>query len=238
VTYRSTRARRAFESQISDCLREVGPLYKVAVSKGTGARLLGAYFVLAYSQLEVYLRSVVEDAFVVLKHENPNVDKWPDLMLGYFLHKSSNVAAKYKKFASDEDERAVVHHLAQTARQLISWGKGAATPPIGGGAAFLEKRTYPSPKNVPVLFSRIGVPDIWAEVGRIAKFNGALVLQSLNDIRTEVAHDGTVPVAFGFPEFRQALQHMERLVRAFDRAISSHFCSCVVKRTQWNLLMT
>lgn len=238
MSYRRSRARREFESQLGLAEQELGALYKFAHKQGSGVRLLAAYYVFAYSQLEVYIKGLVEDSLNALNTSGPAFDKWPDLMLGYLLHKSENLAADYRRFSLNEDEGAILEKVAQTARKIASWSTGTATLRAADAADFLEKKKYPSPKNLPQLFRRLGVKEIWAVVGKAGKMNGELILTSLNDLRTEIAHEGKVPPGFSLGDFRDRLDQMRRFVAALDRGVSTHFCSGVIPRTTWNGAMS
>src|ERR1022692_1107571 len=103
MSYRCSRARRDFESQLREAKQEVAALYQLANKNGSSARLLAAYYVFAYSQLEVYIKEFVEDCLGALNTFSPKFDKWPDLMLGFLLHRRENLGACYRRFHVDED---------------------------------------------------------------------------------------------------------------------------------------
>ena len=236
MTYQRSRARRAFEFQIDQALKELTPLYKFAKKNGGagGTRLLGAYYVFAFSQLEVYIKSFVEDSLTAVNASSPTFDKWPDLMLAYLLHKSENLGADYRKFSTSEDEGAILERVAKTARKIAAWGAGGPITTVVDTAAFLEKKKYPSPKNLPQLFKRLGVKKIWAVVSAAGKMNSELILTSLNDLRTDIAHEGKVPPGFSVADLRDRLDQMLRFVAALDRGVSKYFCTDVMTRSIWN----
>jgi hypothetical protein len=176
--------------------KELATIYKLARKDGCGERLLAAYYVFAYSQLEVYIKTIVEDAIDTLNNTRPTFDKWPDLMLGYQLHKSENLAAGYRRFSHDGDEGLILEQVAKTARKIVAWSTGVVGFTAANASDFLEKKKYPSPKNLPQLFRRLGIKEIWLVVGKAGKLNGELILTSLNDLRTEIAHEGKVPLGF------------------------------------------
>jgi hypothetical protein len=238
MSYRCSRARREFETQLDLAVQELAPLYKFAHEKGCGARLLAAYYIFAYSQFEVYIKGIVEDSLNALNTTTPPFDKWPDLMLGYFLHKGERLGADYRRFSVDEDEGAILEKVARAARKIASWSTGAAAPTAANAADFLEKKKYPSPKNLPQLFKRLGVNKIWTLVGNAGKMNGQMILTSLNDLRTGIAHEGKVPPGFSLGDFRDRLNQMRRFVAAVDRGVSTHFCSGVIPRRAWNTAMS
>lgn len=234
MSYQCTRARRDFESQLAHVSKELATLYKLARKEGCGERLLAAYYVLAYSQIEVYIKSIVEDSIDALNNARPTFDKWPDLMLGYHLHKSENLAAGYRRFSLDDDEGPILEKVAQTARKIGAWSTGTIGLTAADASDFLEKKKYPSPKNLPQLFRRLGIKQIWAVVGKVGKLNGKLIMTSLNDLRTEIAHEGNVPPGFSLGDVRDRFDKMRRFVAALDRGVSTHFCSGVIPRADWN----
>lgn len=236
MSYLRTRARREFETQIDDAVRELRPLYKHVVKGGGGAgsRLLAAYYVFAFAQLEVYIKSFVEDSLKAFSMANPSFDKWPDTMMAYLLHKSESLGAEYRRFGIDDDEGAILTKVAKTARWVAEWGRGGASPTSVQASAFLEKKKYPSPNNLPQLFRRLGVPTIWAVVSRAGRLNSELILTSLNDLRTGIAHEGRVPTGFGLGDFLDRIDQMRRFVAALDRGVSTHFCPAVMSRAVWN----
>ena len=235
MSYRQSRARREFNNQLDSAMKELVLLHKFAVTHGDGSRLLGAYYVFAYSQLEVYIKSFVEDTLTAVVASAPAFDKWPDLMLGYLLHKSEKLAANYRKYGVDDDEGAILGKVALTARKVASWKVGAQPLAVIDAAEFLEKKTYPSPKNLPQLFKRLGVTHIWAVTDRAGRFNGELILTSLNDLRTGIAHEGKIPPGISLGDVRNRVDQMRRFVAAIDRGVAQHFCSGLIRRAAWNV---
>jgi hypothetical protein len=238
MSYRCSKARREFQAQLDQAEQELVPLYKLANKQGRGSRLLAAYYVLAYSQLEAYIKSFVEDSLNTLNCSTLAFDKLPDPMLGYLLHKTEKLADDYRRYGHSEDEGAIIDRVAEAARKIAAWSSGAAALPAADAAHFLEKKKYPSPKNLPQLFRRLGVKDIWAVIGRAGKMNGQLILTSLNDLRTDIAHEGILPQGFGLTDFQDRFMKMRRFVAALDRGVSSHFCSRLIARTAWNTAMS
>lgn len=234
MSYRCSRARREFEIQLGAAVAELLPLHKHAKSHGGGSRLLAAYYVFAFAQLEIYIKSFVEDTLSTLQAHAPNFDKWPDLLIGYMLHRGDNLGADYRRYGINEDEGAILTKLALTARKVAAWGSGGALPIPIDSAVFLEKKKYPSPSNLPQLFKRLGIPRIWNLISQAGRMNSELTLTSLNDLRTGIAHEGRVPPNFGMIDFRQRLEQMKKFVAALDRGVAGHFCPAVLTRATWN----
>lgn len=238
MSYRCSRARRNFETQLDSALKEIRPLHQAARAHGGGPRLLGVYYVFVFAQFEVYVKSIIEDSLDALNTTGPRFDQWPDLMLGYLLHKSENLGGEYRRFSFIEDEGALLEKVALAAKKVAAWSAGIQPLTGADAAAFLDRKSYPSPKNLPQLFKRLGVRSVWAMIGRAGKFNAELTLSSLNDLRTGIAHEGVVPPAFSLRDLKNRLEQMRRFVGALDRGFSAHFCSCMISRKGWNEAMT
>lgn len=239
MSYRRTKARLEFEAQVKASIRECRPLYKVGVIRGGGAgsRLLGAYYVLAFAQLEVYVKRLVEDSLGAVSGAPAAFANWPDTMMAYLLHKSDGLSSEYRRYGISEDENAILTKIAQSARKIAIWSGGGALPVTIEPSVFLDRKKYPSPANLPQLFRRLGVNQIWAIVSRAGRMNSELILTSLNDLRTGIAHEGKLPQSFGFSDFIGKVNQMRRFVAALDRAVSSHFCSSMMARKAWNNAM-
>lgn len=237
MSYRCSKARKDFESQIQLALKELAPLYKVARKSGSTSMLLGAFYVFSYSQLEVYVKTFIEDTVDAFNGAAPAYEKWPDLLLAYVFHKTGKLASDYRRFNVDEDEGAILKKLAQALRKVGAFSTGTGALDQADAADVLEKKKYPSPKNFPQLFRRIGV-DIWPVIGRAGRMNGELVLTSLNDLRTDIAHEGKLPPSFSWSDFKDKLEQMRRFVAAIDRGVANQFCNRSMSRAQWNAAMT
>lgn len=238
MSYRRSRARREFEEQLSQTRVELAQLYLVAarLPQAGGSRLLAAYYVFAFAQMEVFVKTVVEDALHVIQAVAPPLSQLPDLMVGYLIHRCDEVGAEYRRFATSEDEAALLGKVSNTVRKVAAWNTGGPGIQLDS-SAFLDKKKYPSPRNMPQLFRRLGIRNLWAVASAAGRFNAELTLTSLNDLRTAIAHDGHVPAGFGMRDFRDRIDKMQKFVAAVDRCIADHFCAAAVSRQAWNRIM-
>lgn len=223
MSYRRSRARREFELQLGQTRAELTQLYPPAARLPGfgGSRLLAAYYVFAFAQMEVFVKTVVEDALQAVQTAAPPLDSLPDLMVGYLIHRGDEVGAEYRRFATSEDEAALLGKVGGVARKVVAWHAGGLAIQLDP-SAFLDKKKYPSPRNMPQLFRRLGVRNLWAVASAAGRFNAELTLTSLNDLRTAIAHDGHVPPGFGKRDFRDRLDQMQEFVAAVDRCIADH----------------
>jgi hypothetical protein len=158
-------------------------------------------------------------------------------MAAYLVHRGEDLGGEYRKFGMSEDEGALLQKLGQTATKIAVWASGGVQPTAIDTAQFLEKKKYPSPRNLPQLFRRLGIRQIWAPINASGRMNAELILTSLNDLRTDIAHEGKVPPGFGYKDFRDRISQMRSFVAALDRGVSKEFCSLVMSRAAWNVAM-
>ena len=239
MSYQKSRARATFEQQLIESQVQLGSIRVKLGRRHAGEdNLLGAYYVLCFSHLEVYLRSFVEDAVQAFRVATPELSSWPEPMLGYLIHKAADLGSDYRRYQVSEDEGGLLSAVGVLGKKLGAWGQGGPAAAVLTAAMVLEKKKYPSPRNVPQLFKRFGITDAWACINRAGKFNGVLVLTSLNDLRTNIAHEGRVPTPFTYRDFKKNLEQMKKFVGAVDRGVSGHFCQALMTRSQWNTEMT
>jgi len=238
MSYHKSKARKEFEGQLELAVAELSLLYKFAHKHGASSRLLGAYYVFSYSQLEVYIKTFVEDVISTFNQSSVHIDKWPDLMLGYLLHKTGKLGADYRQFGQDEDEGAISKKVALAARKIKIWCADGGASMVAESSDFLDKKKYPSPRNIPQLFKRMGIEKIWQVIGRAGSINSELTLKSLNDLRTGIAHEGEIPQGFSLSDLKARLDLMKKFVAALDRGVAGHYCSGPLSRADWNRWMT
>lgn len=238
MSYMPSRCRNEFYTQVSDSLRELGYLYPVAQARGSGSRLLAVYYSFVFSQLEVYIKSLVGDSLRLVSSVSPLASKWPEAMLAYHLHKQHRLAEEYRNFSTNGDEVGLLQGIARISKEIENWSTGRSNPAITNVDSFLESRGYPSPRNIQRLFNRIGITSVWSQVDPISRMDNRRVLTSLNDIRTSIVHDGIVPPGFGLVDHRRYTAQIFRLVRAIDQVIAHHFCATMISWADWNTHMT
>jgi hypothetical protein len=93
-------------------------------------------------------------------------------------------------------------------------------------ASVYADRKYPSPKNLRRLFNRLGLPNIFALLNRLARRDTEALLTSFNDLRTEMAHSG-MPVGLSSGDIRHRIKDVQLVVGCIDRTFYSHVCGPV-----------
>jgi hypothetical protein len=90
-------------------------------------------------------------------------------------------------------------------------------------AGILDKK-YPSEKNLELQFARFGLSNIYTELDKRGHSNYRLMLRSLSDKRTSIAHDYPC-TSFTFADVVDALDAALKIVRTIDRVLYTHVCA-------------
>jgi hypothetical protein len=235
MTYKLSRARKDAEHQISLIVRDAKALYRTAQQAGAGQRLLSLYYVAGFSQLEVYVKSIFDESFAALRIAGAGLRDWPDEMLGYLIHSGNHLGYHYKRYYFDsDDENKLIRQLAASAKQIGNWHTNQSLSPNLRSVDFLSAKKYPSPKNLPQLFRRIGIHSIWNDMGRAGRFNAELTLTSLNDLRTNIVHEGRLSQGLSLIDMQNRLNQIRHFIGILDRVIAKHFCGTLISRSAWN----
>ena len=239
MRYTPSRCRNEFFTQVGGSLRELVDLYPQAQARGSGSRLLALYHSFVFSQLEVYIKSMIGDSLRLVSSIGPAAGQWPEQMLAYHLHKQHQLAEEYRKFsANGGDEVRLLEVVGRISKEIENWTNGTSKPVIVNVDGYLEGRSYPSPRNLQRLFNRIGIVSIWTQIDPISRMDNKRVLTSLNDIRTSIVHDGVVPPGFNLTDHKKYTGQVYLLVNAIDRVIANHFCATMISCSDWNARMT
>ncbi|WP_435655457.1 HEPN domain-containing protein [Brucella pituitosa] len=95
-------------------------------------------------------------------------------------------------------------------------GSGQIPMTFDGGVVFAEKK-YPSPKNMKVIFSRLGIDNIFDLVSARIKADAEFRLESFNSVRTALAHSN--PPQLTYIDVRRNIKDVQQLISAIDRIL-------------------
>lgn len=125
------------------------------------------------------------------------------------------LAPAFFQFAHTNDE---IHLLKRLEGESLLWDLLEGTKVIPAhfdGSSVYRERKYPSPKNINVLFARIGIDGVFGKVSGILKSDAELRLEAFNSLRTALAH--AHPPQLTYLDVKRNVENLQGLVRAFDR---------------------
>lgn len=118
---------------------------------------------------------------------------------------------------------------------LLQFATAAAGKPISLTAASLHtNKKYPSPTNVKRIMCRIGASNFFRDMSKRYHFDAENFLQSLNDIRTEIAHEGSLPVNMSsIADVRKYIGRVLSFAKRTDRVLYVYVESTAGIGSRW-----
>lgn len=165
MTYKKSLARKQFETQVSESNKQLKQIVLTLHTNSVSSEvLLGAYYVFSFALLEVYMKSVFDDAIGLVMSKSPPMHIWPTEMLGYFVHKGANLGDTYQKYFRSDNECQLLTQIGVITADIGSWAQTGNAKKTLSSQMVLDRRTYPSHNNIPKLLSRVGISNCWARL--------------------------------------------------------------------------
>lgn len=222
MPYRRSRARDDFEQRVTSlkkCAQRTGQKnlsipYDIAELAFRGAILECS------ASLEEYVKALFSDYGHKVVSENLPLSYLPiELRSFLFLNKSRSAFEKYVYF---KNEKKAIKEL-RIENQVFDLADGtAASTTCFDFNALHRDRKYPSPKNWKLLFQRVGIFAVFNSASAIMKRDSLSILESLNDVRTAIAHEQPPPLTKA--DVERHLDNSIALVSALDRLMCKHLC--------------
>jgi RiboL-PSP-HEPN len=86
----------------------------------------------------------------------------------------------------------------------------------------IRKNSYPSVENLILVYRRIGIANIFAEVNNKMKKDSKSILQSINSIRCGFVHDSQNP-DLGVIDIKKYIKELATVVMALDHVLDKYF---------------
>ncbi len=221
MPYRLSRARREFEREVKQLIADLRQAHRTgAADARMRSHVMCSCVLLCMGRLEVYLQDVISEWIIALGQGTTPCSALPSRLRALYVHDGA-VSTAYRNYFVLDDEGRFLDAIADTfganGYQLVA--PSGTVPRLHPGR--MTDKKYPSPKNVKRLFSRLGIPNVFQRLNGRARSNMEIALQSFNDIRTAVAHDGVLPGA-SHRDINRHLKEMMRLVLHLDRVFYAH----------------
>ncbi|MEH6692773.1 MAG: HEPN domain-containing protein [Pseudorhizobium pelagicum] len=137
----------------------------------------------------------------------------------------SRLSQHFSALAYTSDEGRFLKKIEREG-DLWAFLEGSALIPTGfdGGVVFAERK-YPSAKNIKVMFSRIGIDNIFDQISSRIKADAEYRLESFNSIRTALAHAN--PPQLTYLDVKRNIKNVQELVAAIDRILHKALSSTI-----------
>lgn len=224
MVYRKSSARIDFERKSNDLLKLTQSISykKVKISYNHKNLTYQATIVLLSSAFEEYLRAIVEALVYQFQSQaakmnalHPNMRTYVLLSRqveeykGFLLNKKGEKNAINRLSAKKSDLYAVLDDNQECSRHILA-------------KEIINGRKYPSPENLIILYNRLGISNIFDEIGKKGHRDYRTMLDAFNGIRSTIAHTSEVTLTIG--DINRWIRDINDVINRLDRVLFSHCC--------------
>lgn len=172
------------------------------------------------SAIENYLKDIISNWIIEIKKCAPQKVTLPQEMNAIFLLKT--MQDTYNNFLINKTgEREAIKKMISDL-SYINKASSQNILQILSETKLVDDRKYPSEKNLPLLFYRIGINNIFDEINKITKSASKLQLKSFMDIRTTIAHSNNCN-GLTAEDVINKLNEIKKIICSIDRILFKHF---------------
>jgi hypothetical protein len=215
--YVKSRARKEFDGEIDKLIRIIRTAFSAKCNlKDVREHVLASVMVQGSAKMEVYLTSLVSDWVNRANAAGLLVDQLPPQLRAYQLNELA-VQGAYSHYIAFGNEPELLDKLAGRLNHASHRFalNGQACPALDSERLCKDRR-YPSQRNLKVLFHRFGIVKLFDQLAKSAKAGVSLLLDSFNDVRTELAHEG-IPPGLTAGDIRKRLRDAAKFIGHIDR---------------------
>ena len=215
MPYKVSNFRRNFESRTSSLISTSYTAHRKSIAGSVRDLAFQGAIIQASAAIEDYIREVFDAWAFKLKTNAMNGSTIP------YRARVATVKPKLEKhfssFGYTHDEMQFLKKLEDEKSTWDFLTGSTQIPNTFDGSSIYNERKYPSVKNLKVLYCRIGVDNIFAEISRIIKADAEMRLESFNSIRSALAHSN--PPQLTYLDVKRNISDVQSLVQGMDRVI-------------------
>lgn len=123
----------------------------------------------------------------------------------------------FENYSATNDEKALLKRLELEGPLWAAMAGNTVMPLSFNGSVVYAERKFPSTKNISVLFSRIGIDDIFGKISAHIRADAEFRLEGFNSIRNALAH--SQPPQITYLDVKRNLLEMMEIIGAVDRIV-------------------
>lgn len=182
---------------------------------------------LGFAYFEAYIADVVDDFCKAICSKGVTADRFPEDLRAHIT-----IAANLKNWVGIQDpskQRAQIN--AGRKKGVFDLLNDQNRPVQIDAAALLAGVSYPKPANVRKLLSRLGIQDPIAQLVARGGHSIEQKLVSIHDVRTELAHTGTMP-SWTLSDYENRIDGLEEFAKAVDKVLHRQVSS-IASASSW-----
>jgi hypothetical protein len=222
MSYSRSRPFKDFEKSIDDIIL-VLKMSKLKKNANLDSRfkdyILGSSIFLAHAEIENYIQDIFNLYLMNLsdKRINDIHDELKNYLVYRFMKKNDIYISLVKK-----DEKRVLDYIHEERKNGSKhiFDKDLNISSLKG-AHIYEDSKYPSSKNLPKIYSRLGCNDIFSKVSAIIRQDAKNILEQIGTYRSSLAHTATL-VGISVDDIILNLKNLKKFVQGLDRVLYKH----------------
>lgn len=223
MPYKKSKSRIEFENSFLKLLslsREIS-YKKVNLSYNHKNLIYQSCIVLLSSSFEEFLKTLIEDIFQNYKSRSAPLKNIPVNVRTFTLFQ--NQKKFYDSFNFHKDEGRIIENLnIRNSFYDIITEDSILTNHINARSITNDKK-YPSPKNLKMLFNRLGIKNIFSVIDSAGGKQYELLLRSFLDVRETIAHQEFTDLTF--TDVKRHYDNVNEIINRIDRALYKHICT-------------
>ncbi len=223
MAYKKSRPRQDFDNGLT----HISTTLRVASTSGIQPDVLelvlSSSVLLCSAKIESYTEDIFDKIADALSTSTIKVHKLPLELRTYLFGCNDPITSAYKRHVAFGEEKAFLKSMGNylSTSTVASFSNHHSAIPRVSGNQICGKKKYPSPENIELLYNRLGIPNIFANLNKIGKRDVKLELDSFNSLRTALAHTGLGPT-MNAADIQGHLSKMQGMIGLIDREISRH----------------
>ena len=169
--------------------------------------------------LEEYIKAIFDAWMFKVDNASLPLSKIPKELTTLFVARRQ--ISHFKRDFLESNEPNLIKSLISDTTIEKCYDPNTVAYEIFRQSDFVSDKKYPSVKNLPVLFKRFGIHNIFDELAAKGKKDYKMILKSFSDIRTEIAHQHPTPDLTHGDVLNQLIR-LEDTVDKIDRVLWSH----------------
>jgi hypothetical protein len=218
MAYRRSLYRNSFDNQAKELLLKARGAQKLTkLYPELRDSVFQCAILLVVAALETYIKLIVESWVQNIKTLNLGHITPADARA---FVASKKLERKFALFQYNGDERALYTSLLSESELWPFLNGDSKLPAFFQGKVLHEGAAYLSSKNMKKLFGRLGINDMIARLSRSLSRDVEVLIDSIQGIRTALAHSSPPPLTIA--DVERILADCTSLVGAIDRVFYAH----------------
>ncbi|SDT60398.1 hypothetical protein SAMN05216490_4271 [Mucilaginibacter mallensis] len=222
MPYTKSLARKTIDIEIVKMISIIKDTLKnKSISSDTRDYVLSCCIMLGSAKMEVYFEDFFDSWIQKVNALNLTSTQLPKNLRAVYLNQLFLVNG-FKKLLFENNEpnyiELISNGLSDVHFHLTDESK--CLPRLSAKKIYQNKK-YPSPDNLNTMFKRVGINKVFNELNKSAKLDIKNLLQSYNDFRTAIAHNG-IPTGINQRDVIDKLKDLQIIVYHIDKMLFRH----------------